>query len=180
MVSSSSPWLKTKISTSFANFDFSFPLIYLLLLFSLKDQRFKLFAKRFVKSFIAFAWQLDDGPFIGLSDKVKNFSYFFSSVVPLSMIVSPWYYNESFLAYSSLFFLTSRPFPNPVNVTHSYMYYPCKKFFFLHIQPLLKNNHKHNMTSIHCMKSLSISFVGTCIVVSWCRSLTFDPIIVPN
>jgi hypothetical protein len=90
----------------------------------------KLFAKCFVKSFIAFAWQLDDGFFIGLSDKVKNSSYFSSWIVPLLMIASPVYYNVLFLAFSSLFFLTSRPFLDPYNVTHSYMYYPYKKFLF--------------------------------------------------
>jgi hypothetical protein len=135
MVSPSSPLLKTIISTSFANFYFSFPLIYLLLLFSLRDQRLKSSTKCSVKSFIAFIWQLDDGFFIGLSDKVKNSSYSSSLVVPLSMIVSPWYCNESFLAFSLLFFLTSRPFPDPYNVTYLYIYYPCKKFFpfiFIH------------------------------------------------
>jgi hypothetical protein len=112
---------------------------------------------------------------------VKSSSYSFSLVVPFQIIASPRYYNESFLAFSSLFYFMSWPFPDNCNVTHSYIDWPCIKFFF-HVQPLLKYNQKHNqnMTSILTWNHYQYPFVCTCIVVFWCRLLTLDPIIVPN
>jgi len=150
MVSSSSPLLKTKISTSFANFDFSFPLIYLLLLFHWGTKGWNFLQS--VLSFIAFAWQLDDGLLLGFLIRRRIVHTFL-----LQLFFFQWLCHQDITMSRSLpshccFFLTSWPFLDPCNVTHSYMYYSCEKFFFLHIQPLLKNKHKHNMTSIHYMK----------------------------
>ncbi len=73
MVSSSSPSLYTKISTSFVYFYFSFPFFFFLILFSLRDHKLKLCVECSLKSSILFASQLEDGLFLGLFHGVKNF-----------------------------------------------------------------------------------------------------------
>ncbi len=139
----------------------------------------KLFVKCSLKSFIAFASQLEDF-FLGYSG-VKNSSYF-SSITPLWMIILLVYCNDSFLGFSSLLFLTSQPLVDPYNITHISIYCPCKKLFIYRVHSLLKKtiNAIKTWFPIFSWNQHRYPFIGTCILIFWCRLLMLDPIMFPT
>ncbi len=172
---SSSPSLKIRTFTSFVNIDFSFPFFYFLILFSMRDHILKLLAQCSFKSNIIFASQLEDGLFPGLFGGVKNFSYFFSSIALLQMILSPIYCNCLFHDLSLFFFLTSQPLAYPCNVTHLSI-----KFIMFNHYSRKTINVINTRLPFFSSNQYQYPFVGTCILVSWFRSWMLDPIMLPT
>jgi len=165
-----------KNSTSSVNFDFSFPFFYVLILFSSRDHILKLLVKCSFKFNIVFASQLEDKIFVGLSSGVKkNSSYFPFSIGPLRMIPLLVYCNCSFHDFSSFFFLMSQPLVDPYNVTH------------LSIKFIMFNHYSRKTINViktwlpfSSWNQYQYPFIGTCILVSWFRSLMLEPILFPT
>jgi hypothetical protein len=127
--------LKTIISTSSSNFDFFLSINLFVAFIFIEGPKVEIVYKVFCQIFHCIYMTIGWWTFYWAFRQGEDFFILFFFSVPLWMIASPRYCNESFLAFSLLFFLTSQPFLDPYNVTYLYIYYPCKKFFpfiFIH------------------------------------------------